>query len=165
MSGPFGRRRKPVTPDRRILFPFLGSVLSERSLDATIRLARAQEAMLIPAYLAIIPKQLSIEAPLGIECEGALSLLELIEQRATKAGVPVDSRIERGRTARHALAQLMDEERFDSIVLPARTSSSDGFTPSDVAWALESAPGEVLVLRPGREAPALERRQDPSAAR
>jgi nucleotide-binding universal stress UspA family protein len=165
VSGPFGRRRKAVEPERRILFPFLGSVLSERSLDATIRLARAQEAMLIPAYLAIIPKQLAIEAPLGIECEGALSLLELIEQRATKAGVPVDSRIERGRTARHALADLMDQERFDAIVIPAHTTSSDGFTPADVAWALESAPGEVLVLRPGREAPALEPRQDPPAKR
>lgn len=145
----FGRKRP--TPERRILFPFLGSVLSERSLDATIRLARGQNAMLIPAYLAIVPKELAIEAPLGIECEGALSLLELIEQRAAKAGVSVDSRIERGRTARHALSSLIDEERFDSIVLPARTSSSDGFTSADVAWALESAPGEVLVLRPGRD--------------
>ncbi len=153
MSGRLGRRRKPAAGDRRILFPFVGSVLSERTLDATIRLARAQEAMLIPAYLAVIPKQLAIEAPLGIECEGALSLLELIEQRAAKAGVEVDSRIERGRTARHALADLIDQERFDAIVLPARTSSSDGFTSADVAWALESAPGEVLVLRPGREAP------------
>lgn len=154
MSGRFGLRRKPATGDRRVLFPFLGSVLSERALDATIRLARAQGAMLIPAYLAVIPKQLAIEAPLGIECEGALSLLELIEQRASRAGVAVDSRIERGRTARHALASLIEQERFDAIVLPARTSSSDGFTPADVAWALESAPGEVLVLRPGREHPA-----------
>ena len=152
MSGRLGRRRKPAAGDRRILFPFVGSVLSERTLDATIRLARAQEAMLIPAYLAVIPKQLAIEAPLGIECEGALSLLELIEQRAAKAGVEVDSRIERG-YARHALADLIDQERFDAIVLPARTSSSDGFPSADVAWALESAPGEVLVLRPGREAP------------
>lgn len=150
MSPLFGRGRRQPGSERRILFPFLGSVLSERSLDSTIRLARAQDAMLIPAYLAIIPKELAIEAPLGIECEGALSLLELIEQRAAKAGVAVDSRIERGRTARHALALLIEQERFDAIVLPARTSSSDGFTPADIAWALETAPGEVLVLRPGR---------------
>lgn len=150
MSPLLGRNRKPPAGERRILFPFLGSVLSQRSLDATIRLARAQEAMLIPAYLAIVPKELALEAPLGIECEGALSLLELIEQQATRAGVAVDSRIERGRTARHALSALIDEERFDSIVLPAQTSGSDGFTPADVAWALETAPGEVLVLRPER---------------
>ncbi len=150
MSPVFGRR-KPSAGSRRILFPFLGSVLSERSLEATLRLARAQEATLIPAYLAIVPKALSIEVPLGSECEGALAMLELIEQRATKAGVAVDSRIERGRTARHALESLIGQERFDTIVLPAATSSSDGFAAADVAWALESAPGEVLVLRPGRE--------------
>jgi nucleotide-binding universal stress UspA family protein len=89
--------------ERRILFPFVGSVLSERSLEAALRIARAQRATLIPAYLAIVPKALSIEGPLGSESEGALALLELIEQRASKAGVAVDSRIERGRTARHAL--------------------------------------------------------------
>ncbi len=98
-------QRDEAPPDRRILFPFLGSVLSERSLEATLRLADAQNATLIPAYLAIIPKALSIEAPLGAECEGALALLELVEQRAARAGVAVDSRIERGRTARHALAR------------------------------------------------------------
>ncbi len=136
---------------RRILFPFLGSVLSERSLEATLRLAQAQDAVLMPAYLAIVPFSLSVEAPLGSECESALALLELIEQRAARAGVPVDSRIERGRTPRHALASLLAEQDYDAVVVPARTSASDGFDPSDVAWLLESAPGDVLIVRPGPE--------------
>jgi nucleotide-binding universal stress UspA family protein len=144
-------RRTPSPGARRILFPFLGSVLSKTSLDATLRLAAAQRATLIPAYLAIVPQALSIEAPIGGETEGALAMLELIEQRAARAGVAVDSRIQRGRTARHALEELIDQERFDTVVIPAATSSSDGFSPADVAWTLESAPGEVLVLRPGRD--------------
>jgi nucleotide-binding universal stress UspA family protein len=142
------RNREPG--ELRILFPFLGSVLSERSLDAALRLAAAQNATLLPAYLAIVPKALSIEAPIGSEGEGALAMLELIEQRAAKAGVAVDSRIARGRTPRHALEAVIETERFDAVVIPAATSSSDGFSPADVAWALESAPGEVLVLRPER---------------
>jgi hypothetical protein len=133
-------------PTARILFPFVGSVLSERTLDSTLRLTKARNAVLMPAYLAIIPRNLSLEAPLGKECEGALAL---IEQRAAKAGVQVDSRIVRGCTARHAVGELMADEQFDSIVIPARTGASDGFPPADVAWVLESAPGEVLVLRPG----------------
>ena len=80
-----------------------------------------------------------------------MALLELVEQRASRTGVPVDSRIERGRSARHALEVLLDLERYDTIVMPARTSGSDGFSPADVAWALESAPGEVLVIRPGSD--------------
>ncbi len=150
-----GRRRRQAGRGPRILFPFLGSTLSERSLEATLRLAAAQDATLVPIYLAIVPKALSLEAPLGSECEGALSMLELIDQRATRAGLVVDARIERGRTSRHALEAVIREERFDTIVLPAATSSSDGFSPEEVAWALESVPGEVLVLRPER--PPLEK--------
>jgi hypothetical protein len=75
------------------------------------------------------------------------ALLEAIE-RPTRLEVPVDSRIERGRTSLHALAQLIEHERFDRIVVPAQTSRSDGFPPDDIAWLLERAPGEVAVLRP-----------------
>jgi len=60
------------------------------------------------------------------ECETAMPLLEAIERRATRLEVPVDSRIERGRTPRHALAQLIEHERFDRIVVPAQTSRTDG---------------------------------------
>jgi hypothetical protein len=134
---------------RRILFPFIGSTVSQATLDATLRLARSQNATLVPAYLVMVPHHLSLESPAPVrECEAALPVLELIEQRASRAGVPVDSRIERGRTHRHALAALLEHEHFDTLVVPARTSSSDGFEPADVAWLLEHAPGEVLVLRP-----------------
>lgn len=133
---------------RRILFPFLGSVLSERSLDAALRLSETQGAVLMPAYLAIVPRGLALDAPMGAESESAMAMLELIEQRAGRTGIEVDSRIERGRTARQALERLLESERFDTLILPARTRSSDGFDAGDVAWALDQAPGEVLVLRP-----------------
>ncbi len=135
---------------RRILFPFNGSTVSPAALDLTLSVARAQDATLVPAYLAVMPHQLSLEsAAPERECEAAVPLLELIEQRATREGVPVDARIGRGRTPRHALSELMDTERFNSVVLAAKTTGSEGFEAADVAWLLENAPGEVLVLRPG----------------
>jgi hypothetical protein len=72
---------------------------------------------------------LNLEAPIPHECETAMPLLVAIERRATRLEVPVDSRIERGRTPRHALAQLIEQERFDRIVAPAQTKRSDGFPP------------------------------------
>jgi hypothetical protein len=145
------RRRDevPTGGARRILFPFIGSTVSQRTLEATLRLARSQDATLVPAYLVMVPHHLSLEGPAPVrECEAALPVLELIEQRATREGVPVDTRIERGRSPRHALSALMEHEHFDTLVVPAKTSTSDGFEPEDVAWLLEKAPGEVLVLRP-----------------
>jgi nucleotide-binding universal stress UspA family protein len=138
-----------ITPAaRRILFPFIGGTVSRASLDAALRLARAEGATLVPAYVVVVPLHLALEAPVPSECERAMPLLETIEQRAARLKVPVDTRIEVGRTARHALHQLVDEERFDRLVVPAATQASEGFSAEDVAWLLEHAPGEIVVLRP-----------------
>jgi hypothetical protein len=150
MRWPWQRGEPSAGSGRRILFPFIGSTVSNATLDATLRLARSQDATLVPAYLVVVPHHLSLESPAPVrQSEAALPVLELIEQRATRAGVPVDARIERGRSHRHALATLVEHERYDTLVVPARTSTSDGFEPADVAWLLENAPGEVLVLRTG----------------
>jgi hypothetical protein len=142
------RRRLASTSARRILFPFLGTTLSRSTLDAALRLAQAETATLVPAYVAIVRRDLSLEAPIRREGEPAMSLLETIEQQATRNEVEVDSRIERARSARHGLEQLFDRERSDTLVLPAAAEHSDGFAPADVAWALEHAPGRVIVVRP-----------------
>jgi universal stress protein family protein len=149
LLGRVSRRRPGGGSGRRILFPFVGSGISQATLDSTLRLARSQDATLVPAYLAMVPHHLSLESAVPVrETEAAMPLLELIEQRAAEGGVPVDSRIERGRTPRHALAALLEIEPYDTLVVAARTSASDGFESADVAWLLENAPGEVLVLRP-----------------
>jgi nucleotide-binding universal stress UspA family protein len=141
-----GRRR--MTPSaRRILFPIAGTRLSERALDAALRLARAEEATLVPAYLATVPLRLPIETAVPRQCEEAMPLLEAVEQRATRVDVPVDARIIAGRTIRHAVTRLFAEERFDRIIVTAGARSSD-FTGEDIAWLLDSAPTEVVVLRP-----------------
>jgi nucleotide-binding universal stress UspA family protein len=146
------QRRLRARSPARILFPVLGSRVSRSTLDAALRLAQSDSATLVPAYIATVPMTLNLEAPIPKECETAMPLLEAIERRAIRLEVPVDSRIERGRTPRHALAELIEHERFDRIVVPAQTSRSDGFPPDDIAWLLEHAPGEVVVLRPDADA-------------
>lgn len=144
-------RRRLSPPAERILFPFIGQALSAPVLDATLRLARADHATLVPAYLARVPMHLPLAASLPGECSEAMPLLEAIEHRATHEGVAVDARIERGRTYRHALRELLAHEHQDRIVVAADTSGADGFDAADIAWLLEHAPGEILVLRPGHE--------------
>ncbi len=147
------RRRRDAQPATRILFPFVGHALSQPVLDATLRLARAEHATLVPAYLANVPMHLPFEAPLPRQCNEAMPLLEAIEHRARYEGVAVDSRIERGRSPRHALRELLAHEQQDRIVVAADTSGTDGFGAADIAWLLAHAPGEILVLRPAHDRP------------
>jgi nucleotide-binding universal stress UspA family protein len=147
-----GRRRTPAEIPRasaKILFPFVGAELSERALRAAMRLARAENATLVPAYLVSVPLPLALDAPFPRTCDEAFSLFEAIEQRAARAGVPVDSRIARGRNVRHALRQLIAEVPAQRIVAAAAGNGKrDGFSVDDIAWLLRNAPHEVLVLRP-----------------
>ncbi|MGO9822196.1 MAG: universal stress protein [Solirubrobacteraceae bacterium] len=136
---------------RRILFPFAGSALSRRALDAALRLARAEDAVLVPVFLARVPLHMPLETPLPRQADIANALQEAIEQRAAAFGVPVDARIERGRTYRHALRQTIDHERYDRIVLAGAAHGGDGFDPDDVAWLLDNAEGEIVVLRPSSD--------------
>jgi hypothetical protein len=141
----------PVTDARRILFPFVAQALSTRALDAALRLANAEDATLVPVFIALVPAQLPLDATLTRQCEIALPLQEAIEQRATNFGVPVDMRIQRGRTHRHALRQTIAHERFDRIVIAAAANRSPGFDADDVAWLLKHADGEIVVLRPSKD--------------
>jgi Universal stress protein family len=142
------RRRRAPAPTRRILFPYVGTQLSVRALDAALRIARFEQATLVPVYLVPVPMSMPLESPIPRACGEAFELQEAIEQRAGAAGIPVDSRIVRGRTVRHALRELLAEERYDRLVAAAGTAHADGLSPADVAWLLEHAPGEVAVIRP-----------------
>jgi nucleotide-binding universal stress UspA family protein len=147
------RRRRKTSGEgvHRILLPFTGTEISRRALDAALRLARAEGGTLMPAYLATVPLQLPLGCALPKEAAGAMAMLEAIEQRAAAQEVDVDARIERGRTYRHALERLLDEEDFDRVVVPARANGGEGLSGDDLVWLLRSAPAEVLILRPAPE--------------
>jgi nucleotide-binding universal stress UspA family protein len=150
-----GRRSERPQAVHQILLPFTGTSISRRAVDAAMRLARAEGATLMPAYLAAVPKQLPLECSIPAEAARAMPMLEAIEQRAAGQGVAVDSRIERGRSYRHALERLLERESFDRVVVPASAGSGSGFSGEDLVWLLEKAPAEVLILRPGPEDRAL----------
>ena len=95
----------------RILVPFSGE-LDPTVLDAAIRIARAEEAVLVPAYLLLLPLELGPESAATGEVGVAMPLLEAVEQAALRKGVPVDARIERGRTPTHALTRLWEIEQL-----------------------------------------------------
>jgi nucleotide-binding universal stress UspA family protein len=144
-----------ATAVRHILLPFTGTTISRRALEAAIRLAKAENAVIIPAFLARVPRTLPLRSPLPRQCELGMPLLEALEQRATAQGVAVDARLGRGRSYRDALTQLMDAEQFDRIIISATTNPRTGLSMRDLEWLLQRAPAEIMILRP---APTDERR-------
>jgi nucleotide-binding universal stress UspA family protein len=138
----------------RLLVPFTAGTLDPAVLDAAIRIARVEHAVLVPAYLLVVPLEFAPHAPLQGQVGVAMPLLEAVELAAARAGVPVDARIERGRTAMHALQKLWDVERFDRIIVPAPIPGRLGFSPRELTWILTHAPNEseTLILRPSPDA-------------
>jgi hypothetical protein len=153
------RRRRAhaaTRPDavHRILLPFTGASISRRAFDAAVRLCRVENATLMPCYLATVPLNLPLDAPLPKQCSAAMPLLEVIEQRAAAQDVAVDARIVRGRTYRDALRRELEEEAVDRVIVSATSNPGAGFSGDDLVWLLARAEAEVLILRP---APADER--------
>jgi hypothetical protein len=149
-----GRRRRAAghgASQRRILLPFAGTSISRRSLEAAVRLARAEDATIMPAFLARVPRHLPLDAPLPVQCLRAMALLEAIEQRVVAQGVPVDARVGRGRTYRDSLRHVLEAERVDRIIVSATTDERTGLNGQDLQWLLEKVPAEVLILRAGFE--------------
>ena len=144
------RRRRLDKRNRigRLLVPFTGGALDETVLAAAIRIARAENATLVPAYLIVVPLELAEDAPMQKQVAVAMPLLEAVEHAALRAGVPVDARVESGRTPIHALQRLWEAERFDRIVVPAPSGRRPGFSAKDLTWMLEQAPAQTLILKP-----------------
>ena len=81
---PHGRRpsaERPL-PVRRILLPFTGQEISRRAFEAAVRLAKAEGATIMPAFLARVPRNLPLDSPLPVQSADGMPLLEAIEQRA-----------------------------------------------------------------------------------
>jgi nucleotide-binding universal stress UspA family protein len=150
---PHGRRNGPTLPrgTRRIMLPFTGMSISRRAFDAAVRLARVEEATIMPVYLARVPRHLDLDAPLPNQCLQAMPLLEAIEQRAIAQGVSVDARVVRGRTYRDALRRTLEAEPVDRVIVSATANSRKGLSADDLEWLLEKVPAEVLILRPDPE--------------
>jgi hypothetical protein len=149
-NGRRARRDRP-RPVRSILLPFTGQSISRRSFEAAVRLAKAENAVIMPAFLATVPMNLPLDTPLPVQCGNAMPLIEAIEQRVSAQGIPVDSRIARGRSARDALRMLLKQEHFDRIIVSADEDPHAGLSYEDLRWLLERVPAEILILRPAPE--------------
>ena len=130
------------------MLPFTGQAISRRAFEAAVRLARVENATIMPAFLARVPRNLPLDAPLPAAATQGMPLLEAIEQDATAQGISVDARVARGRTYRDALNHLLDQEQFDRIIVSATDNPRRGLSGDDLQWLLQRVPAEIMILRP-----------------
>ena len=83
-----------------------------------------------------------LDAPVGRAVRRRSRCSRRSSRRAPRAGVPVDSRIVRGRNVRHALRELhrRGPRRTRIVVAAATNGGHDGFAVDDIAWLLRNAP-------------------------
>ena len=147
------RHTESQSSANRILFPFDEHTFSMSALEVTLRIARAEHATLVLDHLAVVPMRVSLDAPLPRQADKALPLLDAIEVKAAAVGVPVDSRIEPGRSYRHALKQAFCRERLDRVVIAAESRTGSGFGSDDIAWMLDHSGTELLILKSAPDSP------------
>ena len=120
---------------RRILVPFTGGALDPTVLDAAIRIARAEDATLVPAYLIVVPLEYCAEdAPM--QRAGRRRRCRCSRRSSTPrcaAGVPVDARIEKRADAdARAAAALGRRALRPHRRRRRRPAHGPGFTPKDL---------------------------------
>lgn len=143
--------RRHAQSGRRILLPITDGAVSRRAFEAAVRLAKADDETIVPAFLARVPRQLPLESRATAASTEDTPLLREIEHHATAQGVAVDVRVARGRTYRDALNRLLDDEEFDRIIISATANPRSGLSGEDLQWLLKRAPAEVIILRPAPE--------------
>jgi hypothetical protein len=132
----------------RILLPFAGRSLPHHALDTALRTARTENATLVPVRLERIPLHLPMGASPGHQVADALAG---IQRRARDLGVRIDPRIGYGRSYRHALLRTLTTERYDRVVLATGPGSGVEITAADVAWLVDHADGEIVVVAAERQ--------------
>jgi nucleotide-binding universal stress UspA family protein len=149
---PHGRlpHRERARPVRRILLPFTGEAISRRAFEAATRLARAENATIVPAFLARVPMNLPLDTPVPRQSESGMPLVEAIEQRVSALGIPVESRVARGRSYRDALRRLLENEQFDRVIVSVPEDERSGLTHDDLLWLIDRVPAEIMLLRPAQ---------------
>jgi hypothetical protein len=143
------RRRRAESAGARssILFPFDERTFCPSAVDLTLRIAQSDGAVVIPTYIAIVPMRVSLEAPVQRQSLKALPFFDRIQDQADSLGVPLDCRIQPGRSYRHSMRRAFELDDFDRVVIAAAGTHGLGFSSEDVAWALDHSESQLLVLK------------------
>ena len=137
-----GQRSERPEAVHQILLPFTGTEISRRAVDAALRLARAEDATLMPAYLAAVPKQPAAgvrDPERGGEGDADAGGDRTARHRPGRAG----RRPDRARPLLPPRARAPARAARPSTASSSRRppTGAAGFSGDDLVWLLREGPG------------------------
>ena len=148
---PHGRRPakgRPVTV-RRILLPFTGQAISRRAFEAAVRLAKAEDATIMPAFLARVPRNLPLDSPLPAQCADGDATAR--GDRAERAAARESPLIRGSRGAAPTATRCAGCSRRSSSTgssCPPPTAPGSGSAATTSSGCSQRVPAEIMILRP-----------------
>ncbi|MCB1108117.1 MAG: universal stress protein [Chlamydiia bacterium] len=137
---------KPLTI-KKILVPIRGGVETE-IVQAACQLAKVHKAEVVIATVIEMPFSISLDAPLPKRLGNVEHMLKKAEAVGREFGVPVKLELLRSRSAAGAILELIDEEKFDLVVMGVGPRSKP--ISSVIDEVLHEANCRVWVMSPKR---------------
>ena len=130
---------------KKILVPIRGGAITE-IVQAACELAKVHKAEVVAASVVEIPFSLSLDAPLPRRVVTIEKLLKKVEAIGREFGISMGLELLRSRSAAGAILELVEEQKFDLVVLGAGPKSKR-ISPV-IEKVLHEAPCRVLILTP-----------------
>ncbi|MCL4499830.1 MAG: universal stress protein [Chloroflexi bacterium] len=138
----------------RILVPFTGGKVPEQALEVASNIARVRGATVVLFYIAIVPVTLNIEAELTREVEKGFASLEEAEKTVKQSGVSTEIRLERERTARRGIIEMLKREPFQAIVMEMEEAGPGLKLERQIeviSYLFQRVRTEIIIVRSSRE--------------
>ncbi len=137
-----------VAAARCIIVPLLDVFYTERAVEFGCRLGRRQEATIVLAYIAEVPRVLALDAPLPADVEErSQQTLAHARQIVERHGLRAVATVVRAREASEGVCRTVDAYQGDLVVLGVQVAAQK--VPSVFTRAAEALlrrpPCEVIV--------------------
>ncbi|MCL4516629.1 MAG: universal stress protein [Firmicutes bacterium] len=143
------RVRRSVEAVKTILVPTTGALHSKRAVELAARLGSDQKAEIILTHVIEVPFVLPLNAPLPDAEKKAREALDEAVALVALHDLPVQTRIQRSRSAGAGIVQAARDVGAEMIVISVRPSGGDNQDAMGATanWLLRRTPCELIIDR------------------
>ncbi|MGE5577717.1 MAG: universal stress protein [Syntrophothermus sp.] len=143
------RVRRSVEAVKTILVPTTGALYSKRAVELAARLGSEQKAEIVLTHVIEVPFVLPLNAPLPDAERQAREALDEAAALVALHDLPVQTRIQRARSAGAGIVQAAGDVDAEMIVISIRPRGGDNQDAigATANWLLRRTPCELIIDR------------------